>query len=176
MQSRRTAATDDAGESAGRSMIATRKRTKALRWNINPRSDSPLNSTTSTGDSRSATMGGNDEQSIIGVRTDIGEKHGSDRPVQARPLTTYKATNWSACNDALKRRGSLTIWFDPEMTWRAPPTGKGGGQPGFSDAALRDGLACRSGKGRGSCNACYSLPARPGWCRTSVPCVAANEC
>ena len=25
-------------------------------------------------------------------------------------------------NDALKRRGSLTIWFDPEISWDAAPT------------------------------------------------------
>ena len=29
----------------------------------------------------------------------------------------YKATNWPSDNEALKRRGSLTIWFDPEMSW-----------------------------------------------------------
>tara|TARA_R110002096_G_scaffold167437_1_gene337413 strand:- start:3345 stop:3746 length:402 start_codon:yes stop_codon:yes gene_type:complete len=34
---------------------------------------------------------------------------------------TYKTTNWPAYNDALKRRGSLTIWFDPEMCWDAAP-------------------------------------------------------
>lgn len=28
----------------------------------------------------------------------------------------YKTRNWPAYNEALKRRGSLTIWFDPEMT------------------------------------------------------------
>ena len=51
--------------------------------------------------------------------------------------TNYKTTNWSAYNEALKRRGSLTIWFDPEMTWRAPPTGKRGRQRSFSDAAIQ---------------------------------------
>jgi hypothetical protein len=39
---------------------------------------------------------------------------------------TYKTRNWPAYNEALKRRGSLTIWFDPEMTWDAAPTGKRG--------------------------------------------------
>ena len=34
--------------------------------------------------------------------------------------------------EALKRRGSLTIWFDPEMTWAAKPTGKRGRQPVYS--------------------------------------------
>ena len=32
---------------------------------------------------------------------------------------TYKSRNWPAYNEALKRRGSLTIWFDPEMGWEA---------------------------------------------------------
>ncbi|UWR91074.1 IS5 family transposase [Phaeobacter inhibens] len=57
--------------------------------------------------------------------------------------TKYKTTNWSAYNDALKRRGSLTIWFDPEMTWRAPPTGKRGRQPSFSDAAIQTCLTMK---------------------------------
>ena len=41
----------------------------------------------------------------------------------------YKTRNWPAYNDALKRRGSLTIWFDPAMAWEAAPTGKRGRQP-----------------------------------------------
>lgn len=57
--------------------------------------------------------------------------------------TKYKTTNWSAYNDALKRRGSLTVWFDPEMTWRAPPTGKRGRQPSFSDAAIQTCLTMK---------------------------------
>ena len=36
----------------------------------------------------------------------------------------YKTRNWPAYNEALKRRGSLTIWFDPSMIWEAAPTGK----------------------------------------------------
>jgi len=34
--------------------------------------------------------------------------------------------------NALKRRGSLTIWFDATMTWDAAPTGKRGRQPDYS--------------------------------------------
>ena len=33
---------------------------------------------------------------------------------------------------ALKCRSSLTIWFDPAMTWEAAPTGKRGRQPVYS--------------------------------------------
>ena len=50
---------------------------------------------------------------------------------------TYKTTNWASYNGALKRRGSLTIWFDPDMTWEAPPSGKRGRQQAYSDAAIQ---------------------------------------
>ncbi len=55
----------------------------------------------------------------------------------------YKTRNWPAYNEALKRRGSLTIWFDPEMTWEAAPTGKRGRQPSYSDAAIQTCLTLK---------------------------------
>ena len=56
---------------------------------------------------------------------------------------TYKTTNWPAYNEALKRRGSLTIWFDPEMKWDAAPTGKRGRQQTYSDAAVQTCLTMK---------------------------------
>lgn len=38
----------------------------------------------------------------------------------------YRTRNWPACNEALKRRSSLTIWFDPEVNRDAAPSGKCG--------------------------------------------------
>ena len=56
----------------------------------------------------------------------------------SRPDTLiYKALNWPAYNKALKRRGSLTIWFDPDLAWAAKPSGKRGRQPVYSDAAVQ---------------------------------------
>ena len=55
----------------------------------------------------------------------------------------YKTTNWPVYNDALKRRGSLTIWFDPEMCWGAAPTGKRGRHPTYSDAAVQTCLTMK---------------------------------
>ncbi|NCQ28458.1 MAG: IS5/IS1182 family transposase, partial [Armatimonadetes bacterium] len=46
-------------------------------------------------------------------------------------------TNWADYNAALKRRGSLTIWFDPEMNWDGIPSGKRGRSQTFSDAAIQ---------------------------------------
>jgi hypothetical protein len=62
----------------------------------------------------------------------------------SRPTpSAYKTRNWPAYNEALKRRGSLTIWFDPAMTWEAAPTGKRGRQPGYSDAAIQTCLTMK---------------------------------
>ena len=62
----------------------------------------------------------------------------------SRPSTpTYKTLNWPAHNKALKRRGSLTIWFDPDMPWAAKPTGKRGRQPVYSDAAVQTCLTMK---------------------------------
>ena len=65
----------------------------------------------------------------------------------SRPTSpTYRTRNWPAYNEALKRRGSLTIWFDPEMTWDAVPTGKRGRQQTYSDTAIQ---TCLTMKGEG---------------------------
>ena len=58
------------------------------------------------------------------------------------PLT-YRTRNWPAYNEALKRRGSLTIWFDPGMTWDAAPTGRRGRQQTYSDAAIQTCLSMK---------------------------------
>ena len=55
----------------------------------------------------------------------------------------YKTLNWPSYTKALKRRGSLTIWFDPAMTWEAAPTGKRGRQRDYSDAAIQSCLTMK---------------------------------
>ena len=57
--------------------------------------------------------------------------------------TRYKTTNWSSYNDSLKRRGSLSIWLDPEMVWVPPPSGKRGRQQSYSDAAIQGCLTLK---------------------------------
>ena len=51
--------------------------------------------------------------------------------------TTYKTRNWAEYNLSLKQRGSLSIWFDPEMVWEAAPSGRRGRQQAYSDAAIQ---------------------------------------
>lgn len=50
---------------------------------------------------------------------------------------SYKTKNWPEYNKALKNRGSLTVWFDPEMCWKPAPSGKRGRQACYSDAAIQ---------------------------------------
>jgi hypothetical protein len=49
----------------------------------------------------------------------------------------YRTTNWREYNTALKARGSLLVWLDRDMKWVAPPTGKRGRSPTFTDAAIQ---------------------------------------
>ena len=51
--------------------------------------------------------------------------------------TRYRTTNWRSYNAALKQRGSLLIWLDKDMAWRAPKAGRPGRPPVFSDAAIQ---------------------------------------
>jgi len=57
----------------------------------------------------------------------------------------YRVRNWAEYNEALRRRGDLTVWFDEEAIakWKAPKTGKAGGQRLYSDLAIEAGLVVR---------------------------------
>jgi len=57
--------------------------------------------------------------------------------------TKYKTRNWVDYNFSLKQRGSLSIWFDPQMGWEADASGRRGRQQTYSDAAIK---ACRTFK------------------------------
>lgn len=75
----------------------------------------------------------------------------------SRPTApTYRTRNWPTYNEALKRRGSLTIrwaigdcmqspqgWVDPEMNWDAAPSGRRGRQQSYSDAAIQSRLSTK---------------------------------
>ena len=49
----------------------------------------------------------------------------------------YRTTNWSSYSASLRKRGSLLIWLDKEMTWLAPHYGRPGRPAMFSDAAIQ---------------------------------------
>jgi len=57
--------------------------------------------------------------------------------------TKSQTKNWPSYNAALKQRGSLSIWFDPEVIWVPPPSGKRGRQPQFSDMAIQTCLSLK---------------------------------
>jgi hypothetical protein len=65
--------------------------------------------------------------------------------------TKYRTLNWAEYNLSLKQRGSLSIWFDPQMAWEAEASGLRGRQQTYNDAAIQ---ACLTLK------VLFSLPLR----------------
>ena len=61
------------------------------------------------------------------------------------PTAKYRVTNWPDYDAALVRRGALTVWFTDEAIaeWRAPATGRRGGQPIYSAFAIGTALTIR---------------------------------
>jgi len=55
-------------------------------------------------------------------------------------------TNWAEYNEALRQRGSLTVWFtdDAIAAWKAAPRTTPGGQPHYSDLAITTALTLRA--------------------------------
>jgi IS5 family transposase len=58
----------------------------------------------------------------------------------------YKLNNWAEYNESLKKRGSLTIWFDDNVkdNWLYNSKQKPGGEIIYSDAAIEFCLTIRS--------------------------------
>jgi hypothetical protein len=61
------------------------------------------------------------------------------------PKQRHRVTNWADYDAALRQRGSLTVWFSDEAiaAWRAEPRTTRGGQPHYSDLAIRTALTLR---------------------------------
>ena len=73
------------------------------------------------------------------------------RPATIKPV--YRIRNWSQYNDALLRRGSLTLWVEQDTlrAWRYQGPPQRGAQFGYSDLAIECLLTLR---------AVYRLPLR----------------
>jgi hypothetical protein len=62
------------------------------------------------------------------------------------PKRRHRVTNWREYDAALRRRGSLTLWFTDEAiaAWRAEPRTTPGGQPYYSALAITVALTMRA--------------------------------
>ncbi len=62
------------------------------------------------------------------------------------PRPKRRMTNWLVYNEALRQRGSLTVWFtdDAIAAWKAAPRTTPGGQPHYSDLAITTALTLRA--------------------------------
>ena len=72
-------------------------------------------------------------------KANAGRRHHIPRPKR-------RVTNWAEYDTALRRRGSLTVWFTDEAiaSWRAAPRTTPGGQPNYSDLAITTALMLRA--------------------------------
>ena len=57
----------------------------------------------------------------------------------------YRIRNWPQYEAGLRRRGDLTVWLSDAAldAWRAPPSGKPGGQRTYADLAIEAALTIR---------------------------------
>ena len=62
------------------------------------------------------------------------------------PRQRHRVTNWAEYDAALRRRGSLTVWFTDEAVaaWRAAPRPTRGGRPWCSPLAILTALTLRA--------------------------------
>ncbi len=72
------------------------------------------------------------------------------RTATRSPRARYRVQNWPEYDQALQRRGSLTVWVTPEAltAWRQPRTGQRGRPRDYSDVAIETGHLLRSAFGR----------------------------
>jgi hypothetical protein len=57
----------------------------------------------------------------------------------------YRVRNWAEYEAGLRRRGDLTVWLSDAAldAWRAPPSGRPGGQRIYADIAIEAALTIR---------------------------------
>ena len=62
--------------------------------------------------------------------------------------TKYRVANWAAYNQALVRRGDVTVWLSSEAiaAWTPGRSGRRGGQRRYSDLAIETALTLRGGR------------------------------
>ena len=65
--------------------------------------------------------------------------------VHPRYKTKYRVANWAAYNQALVRRGDVTVWLssDAIAAWTPRRSGRRGGQRRYSDLAIETALTLR---------------------------------
>ena len=59
--------------------------------------------------------------------------------------TAYHVRNWPSYDQTLRARGDVTLWLSEAVIthWRAPPSGRRGGQQKYSDLAIQTALTLR---------------------------------
>ena len=74
-----------------------------------------------------------------------GHTTGMKSKVHPTYKTKYRVANWPAYNQALVRRGDVTVWLSSEAiaAWTPRRSGRRGGQRRYSDLAIETALTLR---------------------------------
>ena len=74
-----------------------------------------------------------------------GHTTGMKSKVHPNYKTRYRVANWAHYNQALVRRGDVTLWLAPEAVaaWTPRRSGARGGQRRYSDVAIETALTLR---------------------------------
>ena len=75
----------------------------------------------------------------------IGHDLGMQSRVHPKYKTKYRVSNWAEYDQALVKRGDITLWISEEAiaSWKPAPTGRRGAQRKFSDHAIETALTLR---------------------------------
>ena len=79
------------------------------------------------------------------VSFQAGHTPGMKSKVHPNYKTQYRVANWAIYNEALLRRGDVTLWLAPEAVsaWTPRRSGTRGGQRRYSDVAIETALTLR---------------------------------
>ena len=66
------------------------------------------------------------------------------------PKARYKVSNWREYDQALRQRGSLTVWVTPEAleAWAPEKTGRRGRPTSYSDIVIETAVMLRLAMGK----------------------------
>ena len=73
---------------------------------------------------------------MLAIGDSLREFQRLNRPHQQDITSRYCTPNWSSRTAPLRKRGSLSVWLNREVTWLAPHDGVLGRPAVFSEAAI----------------------------------------
>ncbi len=97
-----------------------------------------------TGERVNVTQGANSDSLAPSLSADGSKRAFQSSATNLVEGSSHCTTSWPAYGAALRQRGSLLVWFDPETEWLGASRGRRGRPATFSDAAIRTCLTLKA--------------------------------